>query len=92
LITRTSFLLILNAPIYHAVSDKSGETDKIHAVRGKSIASIRHPSDGESWKPGQLNPNLSWTHYRTLLKVKRIEVRGFYEIESIKNGWTTAVK
>ena len=39
------------------------------------------------WKPGLLNPNLSWTHYRTLLRVGKADVRAFYEIEAIKNNW-----
>lgn len=37
------------------------------------------------WRPGELNPNLSWTHYRTLLRVGRIEARGFYEKKLISN-------
>jgi predicted nuclease of restriction endonuclease-like (RecB) superfamily len=40
-----------------------------------------------SWKPGLLHPNLSWTHYRTLLRVDKPEARAFYEIESIQNNW-----
>lgn len=40
------------------------------------------------WKPGQLNTNLSWTHYRALLRVDRIEIRAFYEIEALKNSWS----
>ena len=66
----------------------------LHALRGKSDA-LRRKSpitdygvSDESWKPGQLNPNLSWTQYRTLLKVKQSEARCFYEIESAKNGWS----
>ena len=39
------------------------------------------------WKPGYLHPNLSWTHYRTLLRVDKAEARAFYEIEAIKNNW-----
>lgn len=35
-----------------------------------------------------LNPNLSWTHYRALIRIKRSEARKFYEIESIKNNWS----
>ena len=34
---------------------------------------------GESWQPGLLHPNLSWTHYRTLLKAERRGERDFYE-------------
>jgi hypothetical protein len=33
----------------------------------------------ESWRPGRLNPNLSWTHYRSLLRVGRANARTFYE-------------
>lgn len=41
----------------------------------------------DSWQPGTLSPNLSWTHYRTLLRVDSPDIRAFYEIESIKNNW-----
>lgn len=53
----------------------SGPPEKLYAVRG------------ESWQPGQLHPNLSWTHYRTLLRVEKAQARAFYEIEAIKNNW-----
>lgn len=36
-----------------------------------------------------LNPNLSWTHYRALIRVKRPEARQFYEIEAAKNSWSS---
>jgi predicted nuclease of restriction endonuclease-like (RecB) superfamily len=68
--------LIENGKILHALRGESIGKGKLHAVRGKS------------WKPGLLNPNLSWTHYRTLLKVNRTNARNFYEIEAIKNGWS----
>ena len=48
----------------HSLSD----TEKGHAVRS------------QSWKPGRLHPNLSWTHYRTLLRVDKPQARAFYEI------------
>jgi len=54
-----------------------------HAVRGKL----------EAWqlpvhKPGQLHPGLSWTHYRTLLRVDRKQARAFYEIEAARHAWS----
>lgn len=52
-----------------------------HAVRGIS----RQPA---SWTPGLLHPNLSWTHYRVLLRVDKPEARSFYEVEAIKNNWS----
>lgn len=52
-----------------------------HAVRGESGAN-------DVWHPGLLHSGLSWTHYRTLLKVERREVRDFYEIEASRSGWS----
>ena len=53
-----------------------------HAVRGES------PGGRDVVQPGVLNPSVSWTHYRTLLKEERQPVRDFYEIESVRNGWS----
>jgi predicted nuclease of restriction endonuclease-like (RecB) superfamily len=72
-----------------------------HAIRGKShllrrkptedtleiVSPISHAVSAESWQTGQLHPNLSWTHYRTLLRINRSEARAFYEIEAIQNNW-----
>ena len=65
----------------HAARVEFDTTPKQHAVRGESPAET-------SWQPGRLNPALSWTHYRLLLKVERREMRAFYEIESLSNGWS----
>lgn len=37
----------------------------------------------------EFSPNLSWTHYRILMRESRKEVRHFYEIEAVKNHWST---
>lgn len=42
----------------------------------------------QSWQPGLLHHNLSWTHYRRLLRVDPPEARSFYEIEAIQNHWS----
>lgn len=36
-----------------------------------------------------LRRQLSWTHYRTLLKVERSDARSFYEAEAVNAGWST---
>ena len=36
----------------------------------------------------RLNPNLSWTHYIRLIRIKNPQARKFYEIETIKNYWS----
>ena len=67
--------------------------------RPSELPGIRHTARGESveageslvraaWGPGRLNPNLSWTHYRTLVRVDRLDARAFYEIEAVKNNWS----
>lgn len=53
------------------------EVKKSDAVRRKSVLIPN------------LSPNLSWTHYRALIRVKRPEARQFYEIEAEKNHWSS---
>jgi len=50
---------------------------------------ICHEPRGE-FETVTFNPNLSWTHYRILLKESRPEARNFYELEAAKNYWSTA--
>lgn len=40
-------------------------------------------------KVNALRSQLSWTHYRLLLKVENNEARGFYEAESVKSRWSS---
>jgi predicted nuclease of restriction endonuclease-like (RecB) superfamily len=47
-----------------------------------------HRQAGSTLEPGLLHANLSWTHYRTLLRVESAQNRAFYEIEAIKNNWS----
>lgn len=65
----------------HALRVEFDTPQNQHAVRGES------GGDG-AWRPGLLHSGLSWTHYRTLLKVERREVRDFYEIEASRSGWS----
>lgn len=47
-----------------------------HAVRGELETPI-------------FQPNLSWTHYRLLMRLTRPEARNFYEIEASQNNWSS---
>jgi hypothetical protein len=42
----------------------------------------------DPWRPGQIHLDLSWSHYRTLLRVESAAARAFYEIEAIQNNWS----
>jgi predicted nuclease of restriction endonuclease-like (RecB) superfamily len=68
------------------------KTDEIgYALRSQSLPSsklLELSSPNLFWQPGQLHPNLSWTHYRTLMRVEQSDTRAFYEIEALKNNWS----
>ena len=68
------------------VCSQSEQPEKILDAESAELA-IHHKPSGESWQPGQLHWNLSWTHYRTLLRVEKPAARSFYEIEAIQNHW-----
>ncbi len=95
---------LVDAEKANAVRSKLGAANvpnKTNAVRSKSRKAAANTRvgptaalqgllvpPGEEWRPGMLHPNLSWLHYRVLLRVKRRDARDFYEIEAIKNGWS----
>ena len=91
-------LPIRHAPCGEFITRKTKTSAIHHALRGKSDAPLRKSEDSmtdaeipyaprkESWRTGRLRPNLSWTHYRTLLRVAKPQARAFYEIEAIKNN------
>ena len=63
----------------HALRGKSNRAEIPDATPRKLAPSAVAPALeighalSESWQPGQLHPNLSWTHYRTLLRVHKAE-------------------
>jgi predicted nuclease of restriction endonuclease-like (RecB) superfamily len=75
--------LLLDSKIRYAVRSESYFTGR------KNEKENDYAMSSESWKPGRMNPNLSWTHYRILLRVEKPEARAFYEIETIRNNWKT---
>lgn len=73
-------------PISDAVRRKSNTVRSISPAGIEGL--IGYASRSQSWSPGLLHSNLSWTHYRTLVRVDRPAARAFYEIEAIKNNWS----
>ena len=80
-----SYPRLLEAQNSNAVRSNS-ETPKHKKTNAVGAESTATKTVG--WLPGQLNANLSWTHYRILLRVGRIEARNFYEIEAAQNAWS----
>lgn len=73
--------------IHHALRDESVSTQKGDAVRHTSITSQKSHSLRDELPV--IRPELSWTHYRLLLKVERTAVRKFYLDECIAGNWST---
>jgi len=48
-------------------------------------STIQHPV-GDELKSG-FSPQLSWSHYRVLMRVKDTDARDFYESEAVAGGW-----
>jgi predicted nuclease of restriction endonuclease-like (RecB) superfamily len=76
-----------------------GSTETPHPSGGESVASeILFPT-GRELTPSQIcrptgdefqqgfSPQLSWSHYRALMRVENVEARDFYEREAIAGGW-----
>ncbi len=75
-------------PIKHVSSSKSLTGKKMDAVRsGFVIQEAVNRKSGEL--KNYLRPELSWTHYRLLLKLDREEARLFYMNEAANSNWST---
>ena len=82
--------LLATSPTLHAARGKSLITEaRFQDEISHAMSGISAGVSGRALNPGKLNPNLSWTHYRTLLRVEKPEARAFYEIEAITNNWAT---
>jgi predicted nuclease of restriction endonuclease-like (RecB) superfamily len=70
------------------LSGDRSATPEIPNSMGKEVVVTekRYPSDNESVKG--FNPNLSWSHYRALMRVKNERARNFYEQEAAECGWS----
>jgi predicted nuclease of restriction endonuclease-like (RecB) superfamily len=85
--------------IGHALRSQAEPEDEsppiVYALRNKLIPSastslvphIVEAARAAVWQPGLLNAGLSWTHYRTLMRVSNLPARAFYEIEAIQQNW-----
>ena len=74
--------------IGHALSDKSGKSKIVNAVSSEIAIqdAVRHKSIELK---NYLRTELSWTHYRLLLKLEKDEARLFYMNEAANSNWST---
>ena len=60
---------------------------KGYPVGGEFEQQERHYLAGGEPRKG-FHPDLSWSHYRALMRVENEHSRSFYELEAARNGWT----
>jgi len=60
---------------------------KGYPVGGEFEQQEKHYPAGGEPRTG-FHPDLSWSHYRTLMRVENEHSRSFYELEAARNGWT----
>jgi hypothetical protein len=77
----------LSNRIGHTVRDQLAPSGTRLPAIQDDAGEIGHTACDQSWAPGLLHPNLSWSLYRHFLRVDKPQVRAFYEIEAIKNNW-----
>jgi predicted nuclease of restriction endonuclease-like (RecB) superfamily len=67
-----------------------GKQSEISSPVGRELALpiIRHPLSAEL--PHGFSPQLTWSHYRALMRVENVNARDFYEREAIECGWSKA--
>lgn len=80
---------LIGKRIGHTLGDQSPQSEKEKSpVVIQAINPIGHTVCDQSWEPGLLHVNLSWSQYRHLVRVESPEARSFYEIEAVKNNWS----
>lgn len=71
------------APQWGANSAEPGKPHPAGAVLPPVLS--KHPADKAS--PQGFSPQLSWSHYRALMRVSNVQARLFYEYEAIESAW-----
>jgi predicted nuclease of restriction endonuclease-like (RecB) superfamily len=64
-----------------------GRSSVIHYPTGNELDVVekRYPAGSESLSG--FHPNLTWSHYRALMRVEDEKIRDFYETEAVRCGW-----
>ena len=80
------FFLVFS--IGHSVSDQLIGKRKSHAMRDQSADKEKYEAIFANPET-KIKPELSWTHYRHLLRVKDKDARKFYINEAVEGNWST---
>ena len=75
------------APIQYPLGTKSVQGRIQYPLGRELMLSQQGPSEGGALPPG-FSPQLTWSHYRALMRVGNSAARDFYESEAIECGWS----
>jgi predicted nuclease of restriction endonuclease-like (RecB) superfamily len=70
----------------YTVSSELAMPDKSRQMDGEFEQQEKHDLAGGEPRKG-FRPDLSWSHYRALMRVENEHARSFYELEAARNGW-----
>lgn len=77
--------------ILHPAGGESADIVKTHLSGGEfAILPEKRFKSGKELTVADdqgFNPNLSWSHYRAMMRVTSREARNFYELEAVECGW-----
>jgi predicted nuclease of restriction endonuclease-like (RecB) superfamily len=71
-----------------AAKDEISDAPRRKLKANISLPKMPTEALANQWQPGMLSTNLSWTHYRRLLRELRSAARNFYEIETVRHAWS----
>jgi predicted nuclease of restriction endonuclease-like (RecB) superfamily len=82
-----SELVMLDKNIQYPAGTKSSNAPIPHPT-GRELTHSKKGSPAGSELPQGFCPQLSWSHYRALMRVENLEARDFYEHEAAECGWS----
>lgn len=78
--------VVVSEPIQHPVGTKSADEQNQYPA-GRTLALPTMPKPTGHAPVQGFSPQLSWSHYRALMRVDSAEARFFYEREAVAGGW-----
>jgi predicted nuclease of restriction endonuclease-like (RecB) superfamily len=79
-----------SSEILHPMGGESKVIGKLHPMGSElDVVEKRYPAGSESL--AGFHPNLTWSHYRALMRVEDEKTRDFYETEAVRCSWDKRV-
>jgi len=75
-------------PEIHYPSGSEFTPDKNRYPAGSELGALEKRKTQQDLSLKGFHPNLSWSHYRALMRVDKEKARDFYEIEAVACGWS----